>query len=88
MNQTRLLSLPASESNNDRTSTSSSGSSTDSVSEDPALWVHHNSGLLRPVFKYVASTCSHHTVKFSYLFIIFVTLSILFEYFISDSEFD
>ncbi|KAJ9703643.1 hypothetical protein PVL29_005099 [Vitis rotundifolia] len=29
----------------------SSGSSSDSVSEDPQLWVHENSGLLRPVFK-------------------------------------
>ncbi|XP_010526790.1 PREDICTED: transmembrane and coiled-coil domain-containing protein 4 isoform X2 [Tarenaya hassleriana] len=30
---------------------SSSGSSNDSVSEDPGLWVHECSGLLRPVFR-------------------------------------
>lgn len=30
---------------------SSGSSSSDSVSEDPQLWVHENSGLLRPVFK-------------------------------------
>ena len=36
----------------DRTKTSdSSSSSNDAVSEDPGLWVHQNSGLLRPVFK-------------------------------------
>ncbi|KAF5735979.1 hypothetical protein HS088_TW14G00109 [Tripterygium wilfordii] len=29
----------------------SSGSSSDSVSDDPELWVHENSGLLRPVFR-------------------------------------
>lgn len=51
VNQTRPLPLPASEDSlsSERTS---SGSSSDSVSEDPDLWVHHNSGLLRPVFKY------------------------------------
>ncbi|KAG6647105.1 hypothetical protein CIPAW_07G055900 [Carya illinoinensis] len=31
----------------------SSGSSSDSVSEDPELWVHQNSGLLRPVFTFL-----------------------------------
>ncbi|GMY12172.1 transmembrane and coiled-coil domain-containing protein 4-like isoform X1 [Fagus crenata] len=35
-----------------RTSSSSS-SSNDAVSEDPELWVHQNSGLLRPVFKFL-----------------------------------
>ncbi|XP_057806898.1 uncharacterized protein LOC131021664 isoform X2 [Salvia miltiorrhiza] len=30
----------------------SSGSSSDSVSEDPQLWAHQSSGLLRPVFKF------------------------------------
>jgi hypothetical protein len=29
----------------------SSGSSSDSVSEGPELWVHQKSGLLRPVFE-------------------------------------
>ncbi|KAK9284903.1 hypothetical protein L1049_024084 [Liquidambar formosana] len=31
----------------------SSGSSSDSVSEDPGLWVHESSGLLRPVFRFL-----------------------------------
>ncbi|KAI3461959.1 hypothetical protein Pfo_018622 [Paulownia fortunei] len=31
----------------------SSSSSSDSVSEDPQLWVHQSSGLLRPVFKFL-----------------------------------
>ncbi|XP_062143976.1 probable lipase MIL1 isoform X2 [Alnus glutinosa] len=31
----------------------SSGSSSDSVSEDPELWVHQKSGLLRPVFEFL-----------------------------------
>ncbi|XP_004509335.1 uncharacterized protein [Cicer arietinum] len=54
VNQTRSLLLPASDdslSNNERTSTSSS--SNDSVSDDPDLWVHHHSGLLRSVFKFL-----------------------------------
>ncbi|KAJ6732801.1 TRANSMEMBRANE/COILED-COIL PROTEIN (DUF726) [Salix koriyanagi] len=40
----------------ERTSCSSSnsnGSSSDSVSEDPDLWIHENSGLLRPVFRFL-----------------------------------
>lgn len=38
----------------DRTETSDSSSSSNvAVSEDPGLWVHQNSGLLRPVFKWV-----------------------------------
>ncbi|XP_015063947.1 transmembrane and coiled-coil domain-containing protein 4-like [Solanum pennellii] len=31
----------------------SNGSSNDSVSEDPQLWVHESSGLLRPIFKFL-----------------------------------
>ena len=31
----------------------SNGSSNDSVSEDPQLWVHESSGLLRPIFKLI-----------------------------------
>jgi len=52
LNQTNPLPLPVSEDSisEERTSTSSSS---DSVSEDPDLWVNNNSGLLRPVFKYV-----------------------------------
>ncbi|WVZ23804.1 hypothetical protein V8G54_002348 [Vigna mungo] len=52
LNQTNPLPLPVSENSisEERTSTSSSS---DSVSEDPDLWVHNNSGLLRPVFKFL-----------------------------------
>ena len=52
VHQIHLLPLPASDDSLSGERTSSS-SSNDSVSEDPDLWVHHNSGLLRPVFKYV-----------------------------------
>ncbi|CAK8562179.1 unnamed protein product [Lathyrus sativus] len=55
VNQTRILPLPASDdsiSNTNRISSSSS-SSIDSVSDDPDLWVHHHSGLLQPVFKFL-----------------------------------
>jgi len=52
LNQTNPLPLPATEDSLSEERTSSSSSS-DSVSEDPDLWVHNNSGLLRPVFKYV-----------------------------------
>ena len=52
IHQSRPLGLPEDDYVIDeRTSSSSSGS--DSVSEDPELWVHETSGLLRPVFKYV-----------------------------------
>ncbi|KAK9678745.1 hypothetical protein RND81_11G231000 [Saponaria officinalis] len=34
-------------------SNGSSSSSSDSVSEDPLLWVHPNSGLLHPIFKFL-----------------------------------
>ncbi|XP_031286923.1 transmembrane and coiled-coil domain-containing protein 4 isoform X2 [Pistacia vera] len=51
IHQTRPLGVPTEEdSSEDRTSCSSSS---DSVSEDPELWVHENSGLLRPVFSFL-----------------------------------
>ncbi|XP_020205227.1 transmembrane and coiled-coil domain-containing protein 4 [Cajanus cajan] len=51
LNQTNPLPLPLSDDvAEQRTSTSSSS---DSVSDDPDLWVHSNSGLLRPVFKFL-----------------------------------
>ncbi|KAK7250792.1 hypothetical protein RIF29_33469 [Crotalaria pallida] len=53
--QTHPIEIPASDTvilNEQRTSSSSSTSS-DSVSEDPDLWVHQHSGLLRPVFKFL-----------------------------------
>ncbi|KAK1589111.1 hypothetical protein Q3G72_030575 [Acer saccharum] len=52
IHQTLLLGSPAQEdSTDDRISNSSSSS--DSISEDPDLWVHQNSGLLRPVFRFL-----------------------------------
>ncbi|KAK7252945.1 hypothetical protein RIF29_37261 [Crotalaria pallida] len=56
VHQTHPLGLIFEEEEEGRSSTSSSsgsGSSTDSVSDDPHLWVHPNSSLLRPVFKYL-----------------------------------
>jgi len=59
IHQTRPLGLSHDDSEQEeRTSCSSShsnGSSSDSVSEDPDLWIHENSGLLRPVFRYNSS---------------------------------
>ncbi|KAL2333766.1 hypothetical protein Fmac_014979 [Flemingia macrophylla] len=51
LNQTNPLSLPVSDDVSDQRTSSSSSS--DSVSDDPGLWVHTNSGLLRPVFKFL-----------------------------------
>ncbi|ESQ53471.1 hypothetical protein EUTSA_v10024597mg [Eutrema salsugineum] len=57
INQTQPLGIPAAKDDDeecenrrseDRKSNSSSG---DSVSDDPGLWVHEKSGLLRPVFR-------------------------------------
>ncbi|KAL4351376.1 hypothetical protein GQ457_06G039630 [Hibiscus cannabinus] len=80
IHQTRLLDLPPKDddpSYGDRTSSSSSSS--DSVSEDPDLWVNENSGLLRPIFRFLdidsaawlgleetagASPAKHHVVPF------------------------
>lgn len=57
IHQTRPLGLSHDDSEQEeRTSCSSShsnGSSSDSVSEDPDLWIHENSGLLRPVFRFL-----------------------------------
>ncbi|KAK7346380.1 hypothetical protein VNO80_20898 [Phaseolus coccineus] len=50
LNQTNPLPLPVTEESEQRISSSSSS---DSVSEDPDLWVHNNSGLLRPVLKFL-----------------------------------
>ncbi|CAJ1942419.1 unnamed protein product [Sphenostylis stenocarpa] len=52
LNQTNPLPLPVLEDSHCEGRISSSSSS-DSVSEDPDLWVHHSSGLLRPVFKFL-----------------------------------
>ncbi|KAK8685732.1 hypothetical protein V6N13_124767 [Hibiscus sabdariffa] len=53
IHQTRLLGLRSKDDHpfyGDRTSSSSSN---DSVSEDPDLWVNENSGLLRPIFRFL-----------------------------------
>ncbi|XP_019172387.1 PREDICTED: transmembrane and coiled-coil domain-containing protein 4-like [Ipomoea nil] len=55
IHQTRPLGVP-SDGNEDLTQdriSSGSSSSSDSVSEDPQLWVHQSSSLLRPVFKFL-----------------------------------
>lgn len=52
IHQTRPLGLsPEEDEEESARERTSSGSSSDSVSEDPDLWVHENSGLLRPVFR-------------------------------------
>ncbi|XP_061351604.1 uncharacterized protein LOC133296598 isoform X2 [Gastrolobium bilobum] len=76
--QTHQIASPASEDPLSDVRTSSSSSS-DSVSDDPDLWVHHHSGLLRPVFKFLdidsaawsgleetagSSTATHHVGPF------------------------
>ncbi|KAF2312364.1 hypothetical protein GH714_034374 [Hevea brasiliensis] len=54
IHQTQPLGLPPHDepTEGERISSSSSNSS-DSVSEDPDLWVHENSALLRPVFRFL-----------------------------------
>ncbi|KAF3440762.1 hypothetical protein FNV43_RR19048 [Rhamnella rubrinervis] len=52
IHQTRPLGLSTEEDEENAHERTSSGSSSDSVSEDPDLWVHENSGLLRPVFRF------------------------------------
>ncbi|XVF59731.1 hypothetical protein PTKIN_Ptkin07bG0299300 [Pterospermum kingtungense] len=81
IHQTRPLGLPTEEYYDDAPceERTSSGSSSDSVSEDPDLWVHENSGLLRPVFRFLhidssawsgieetagSSPASHHVGSF------------------------
>nr|GEY96110.1 transmembrane and coiled-coil domain-containing protein 4-like [Tanacetum cinerariifolium] len=52
IHQTLLLGSAYDEVTSDRASNaSSSNSSADSVADDPLLWVHDSSGLLRPVFR-------------------------------------
>ncbi|XWS33824.1 hypothetical protein CRYUN_Cryun22dG0116100 [Craigia yunnanensis] len=53
IHQTRPLGLPTSDDDPSVEERTSSSSSSDSVSEDPDLWVHENSGLLRPVFRFL-----------------------------------
>ncbi|OWM66418.1 hypothetical protein CDL15_Pgr013635 [Punica granatum] len=55
MHQTRPLGMldPDGEDDGPGEERPSSGSSSDSVSEDPDLWVHENSGLLLPVFRFL-----------------------------------
>ncbi|GJX59216.1 transmembrane and coiled-coil domain-containing protein 4-like protein [Tanacetum coccineum] len=54
IHQTLLLGSAYDEVTSDRASNaSSSNSSADSVADDPLLWVHDSSGLLRPVFRFL-----------------------------------
>ncbi|XP_028196763.1 uncharacterized membrane protein C6F6.13c-like isoform X3 [Glycine soja] len=56
LNQTSPFPLPVSEDSlsvSEQRTSNSSSSGSDSVSDDPDLWVHSNSGLLRPVFKFL-----------------------------------
>ncbi|KAK6237372.1 hypothetical protein QUC31_002841 [Theobroma cacao] len=53
MHQTRPLGLPTEDDDPSSEERMSSSSSSDSVSEDPELWVHGNSGLLRPIFRFL-----------------------------------
>ena len=55
IHQTRPLGFPTSDDDPSVEERTSSSSSSDSVSEDPELWVHENSGLLRPVFRLLTS---------------------------------
>lgn len=57
------LSSEEEESTEERTS---SVSSADSVSDGPELWVHENSGLLRPVFRSIS------LLNFIFLYIYFI----------------
>ncbi|KAE8655051.1 cytochrome P450 84A1 [Hibiscus syriacus] len=51
IHQTRLLGLHPKDDDPSYGDRTSSSSSSDSVSEDPDLWVNENSGLLRPIFR-------------------------------------
>ncbi|KAJ7953084.1 transmembrane and coiled-coil domain-containing protein 4 [Quillaja saponaria] len=51
--QTRPLGYSADDDAADERPSFSSSNSSDSVADDPDLWVHENSGLLRPVFKFL-----------------------------------
>ncbi|XP_022751432.1 uncharacterized membrane protein YFL034W-like isoform X2 [Durio zibethinus] len=53
IHQTRPLGLPTEDDDPSSEERTSSSSSSDSVSEDPELWVHENSGLLRPVLRFL-----------------------------------
>ncbi|KAK2657059.1 hypothetical protein Ddye_010111 [Dipteronia dyeriana] len=53
IHQTLLLGSPAQEDSTEDRISNSNSSSSDSISEDPGLWVHQNSGLLRPVFRFL-----------------------------------
>ncbi|KAK8687295.1 hypothetical protein V6N13_086120 [Hibiscus sabdariffa] len=79
IHQTRVLELLPKDDDPSYGDRTSSSSSSDSVSEDPDLWVNENSGLLRPVFRFLdidsaawlgleetagASPAKHHVVPF------------------------
>ncbi|GMI76959.1 hypothetical protein like AT4G36210 [Hibiscus trionum] len=79
IHQTHLLGLPPKDDDPSYSDRTSSSSSSDSVSEDPDLWVNENSGLLRPLFRFLdidsaawlgleetagSSPAKHHVVPF------------------------
>lgn len=72
--QTRQLGIPSDDDIPDRVS---SGSSSDSVSEDPELWINEFSDLLRPIFRF---HITFFLVNFN--FIIFFS----FEYILSEKK--
>ncbi|KGN53277.1 transmembrane and coiled-coil domain-containing protein 4 [Cucumis sativus] len=53
IHQTRPLGFSDDDARAEERTSSCSGSSSDSVSEDPELWVHESSALLRPVFRFL-----------------------------------
>ncbi|KAK6118440.1 hypothetical protein DH2020_047857 [Rehmannia glutinosa] len=53
IHQTLPLGFPSAADDGDPSEERLSSSSSDSVSEDPQLWVHESSGLLRPIFKFL-----------------------------------
>ncbi|XP_010271492.1 PREDICTED: transmembrane and coiled-coil domain-containing protein 4-like isoform X2 [Nelumbo nucifera] len=67
IHQARLFILPDEETTNGRTN---NGRGSDSPSEEPQLWIHENSGLLRPVFRSLEIDCEdwprlEETARFS-----------------------
>ncbi|XP_059623535.1 uncharacterized protein LOC132266625 [Cornus florida] len=53
IHQTRPLGSPAADEDDPTDELLSNSSSSDSVSEDPHLWVHESSGLLRPILRFL-----------------------------------
>ena len=65
IHQTRPLGFSDDDARAEERTSSCSGSSSDSVSEDPELWVHESSALLRPVFRFLLAFFIHFVLEFS-----------------------